>query len=78
MQAVTNTADQASDWIEIGTLQDIPQLGSRVASTPDGDIAVFRNADDEVFALRDQCIPLFHIHKAGFFDTRYFDSDVSH
>ena len=60
MQAVTNTADQASDWIEIGTLQDIPQLGSRVVSTPDGDIAVFRNADDEVFALRDQCP-----HKGG-------------
>jgi nitrite reductase (NADH) small subunit len=49
-----------SGWIEIGRLEAIPPLGARVVRTPDGDIAVFRNADDEVFALRDKCP-----HKGG-------------
>lgn len=44
-----------SDWIEIGCLEDIPSLGARVVNTPDGDIAVFRNAQDEIYALLDQC-----------------------
>ncbi|MFV2060450.1 MAG: nitrite reductase small subunit NirD [Gammaproteobacteria bacterium] len=43
------------DWIEIGSLEEIPKLGARVIETKDGDIAVFRTADDEVFALRDEC-----------------------
>ena len=47
-------------WIEIGMLDDIPRLGARVVQTPDGDIAVFRTADDRVFALRDRCP-----HKGG-------------
>jgi len=47
-------------WIEIGTLDDIPRLGARVVQTPDGDVAVFRTADDQVFALRDKCP-----HKGG-------------
>ena len=57
-----NTAKQNSqnNWIEIGTLADIPKQGARVVRTPDGDIAVFRTLDDEVFALRDQCP-----HKGG-------------
>jgi nitrite reductase (NADH) small subunit len=50
-----------SEWIKIGALADIPMLGARVArSAVHGDIAVFRNADDEVFALRDKCP-----HKGG-------------
>lgn len=52
------TAD--SGWIEIGRLEDIPPLGARVVHTPEGDVAVFRNAEDEVFALRDKCP-----HKGG-------------
>jgi len=44
-----------NDWIEIGALDDIPKLGSRVVETEGGDIAVFRAADDSVFALRDRC-----------------------
>jgi nitrite reductase (NADH) small subunit len=44
-----------SDWITIGRLEDIPKLGSRVVTTADGDIAVFRTSDDQVFALRDHC-----------------------
>jgi nitrite reductase (NADH) small subunit len=47
-------------WIEVGKLDAIPRLGARVVNTPDGDVAVFRTADDEVFALRDQCP-----HKGG-------------
>ena len=47
-------------WIEIGALNDIPVLGSRVVRTPSGDIAVFRTGDDEVFALDDRCP-----HKGG-------------
>ncbi|MBD3619971.1 MAG: nitrite reductase small subunit NirD [Chromatiales bacterium] len=43
------------NWIEVGRLDDIPRLGSRVIATELGDIAVFRNAADEVFALRDRC-----------------------
>ena len=46
---------QMNEWIEVGTLDDIPRLGARVVQTPDGDIAVFRTADDRVFALRDRC-----------------------
>jgi nitrite reductase (NADH) small subunit len=49
-----------SNWIEIGTLNDIPVLGSRVVRTASGDIAVFRTGDDEVFALDDRCP-----HKGG-------------
>ncbi len=43
-----------SKWIEIGTLNDIPKLGSRIVQTKKGDIAIFRTARDTVFALRDQ------------------------
>jgi len=50
----------SENWIEVGSLNDIPQLGARVVETPDGDIAVFRTKDDEVFALRDHCP-----HKGG-------------
>ena len=51
---------QMNEWIEIGSLGDIPKQGARVVRTKDGDIAVFRTADDEVFALRDRCP-----HKGG-------------
>jgi nitrite reductase [NAD(P)H] small subunit len=44
-----------SDWIEVGTIEDIPKLGARVVKTAQGDIGVFRTADDEIFALRDEC-----------------------
>ncbi len=43
------------EWIKIGKLDDIPQLGARVIKTEQGDIAVFRTAEDEVFALNDRC-----------------------
>jgi nitrite reductase (NADH) small subunit len=50
----------SKDWIEVGNLDDIPALGARVVQTADGNIAVFRTRDDEVFAVRDQCP-----HKGG-------------
>lgn len=50
MAAVAETT-----WIDIGALDDIPVLGSRVVETASGNIAVFRNRADEVFALRDKC-----------------------
>ncbi|ALP54855.1 nitrite reductase [Candidatus Tenderia electrophaga] len=49
-----------SEWIEIGALEEIPKLGSRVVARAGGDIALFRAADDTVFALRDKCP-----HKGG-------------
>jgi nitrite reductase (NADH) small subunit len=42
-------------WTEVGPLADIPSKGSRVLVTADGDVAVFRTAGDEVFALFDRC-----------------------
>lgn len=48
-------------WVDIGPLDAIPRLGSRVVrSTRHGDVAVFRTASDGVFALRDKCP-----HKGG-------------
>jgi len=44
-----------AEWIEVGTVEDIPKLGARVVKTEQGNIGVFRTADDEVFALRDEC-----------------------
>jgi len=56
----TAAKKQMNEWIEIGTLDDIPRQGARVVRRTDGDIAVFRTADDRVFALRDKCP-----HKGG-------------
>lgn len=47
-------------WLEIGPLKAVPRLGSRVVKTRQGDIAVFRTGNDEVFAL-DDCCP----HRGG-------------
>jgi nitrite reductase (NADH) small subunit len=47
-------------WIEICALGDIPPRGSRVVQTERGQIALFRTADDEVFALDNRCP-----HKGG-------------
>ena len=49
-----------TQWIEIGALEQIPPLGSRVVRTASGNIAVFRTGDDEVYALDDRCP-----HKGG-------------
>jgi nitrite reductase (NADH) small subunit len=44
-----------SMFVDIGSLADIPRLGARSVKTALGDIAIFRTADDSVFALRDKC-----------------------
>ena len=49
-----------SNWTEIARLDDIPRLGARVVRTDTMDIAVFRTAADQVFALKDSCP-----HKGG-------------
>jgi nitrite reductase (NADH) small subunit len=47
-------------WKRVCVLDEIPRLGSRVVKTIVGNIAVFRTAGNEVFALRDECA-----HKQG-------------
>jgi len=47
-------------WTEIARLDEIPRLGARVLRTDTMDIAIFRTATDQVFALRDRCP-----HKGG-------------
>ncbi|VAW60592.1 Nitrite reductase [NAD(P)H] small subunit [hydrothermal vent metagenome] len=44
-----------SNWIEVGALEDIPQLGARVVKNGSTEIAIFRNSHDEVFAVNDSC-----------------------
>lgn len=43
------------DWLDIGAVEDIPRRGGRVVRTARGCVAVFRAADDRVFALDDRC-----------------------
>jgi nitrite reductase (NADH) small subunit len=47
--------EEGTTWIRVGTLDDIPRLGSRVVQARAEDIAVFRTADDRVFAIFDRC-----------------------
>ena len=57
----TSIAPQA--YTPVCALADIPRLGARVverASACGGNVAVFRTADDRVFALADRCP-----HKGG-------------
>jgi len=47
-------------WVEIGRVGDVPRRGARVVKTPSIDVAIFRTAKDQVFALEDRCP-----HKGG-------------
>jgi len=50
-----------ADWTLVCGIDDIPVLGSRCVARPGGmDVAVFRNAENQVFALLDRCP-----HKGG-------------
>jgi nitrite reductase (NADH) small subunit len=50
-----------SDWKAICKVDDIPVLGARrLPRQCGGDVAIFRNAEDKVFALLDSCP-----HKGG-------------
>ena len=50
-----------TNWKYICQVEDIPRQGARRVARPQGlEVAVFRTADDEVFALLDRCP-----HKGG-------------
>ena len=49
-----------SIWTDIGALDQVPRRGARVVRSAQGCVAVFRTADDQVFALEDRCP-----HKGG-------------
>lgn len=49
-----------NDWIEIGRLEQVPLRGARCVNTPAGKIAVFRTADNQVYAIENRCP-----HKGG-------------
>lgn len=48
------------NWIDIGSIDDVPLKGARKIKTAVGCVAVFRTAQDEVFAASDTCP-----HKGG-------------
>ena len=56
---MSNTSS-LQEWQKIITVEEIPVLGSRVIKAPAGQIAIFRNSEDEVFAVLDECP-----HKGG-------------
>ncbi|NML46457.1 nitrite reductase small subunit NirD [Ramlibacter sp. G-1-2-2] len=50
-----------NEWTPICRVDEIPVLGARRVARPRGmDVAVFRNGEDQVFALLDRCP-----HKGG-------------
>ncbi len=50
----------SNDWLAICPASAIPLLGARVVRTALGNVAIFRNQDDQVFAVQDACP-----HKGG-------------
>ena len=48
------------DWVEIGRIEQIPLRGARCVTTPAGKIAVFRTAENHVYAIENRCP-----HKSG-------------
>jgi nitrite reductase (NADH) small subunit len=49
-----------SRWSRICSVRDIPALGARTVNFEGISVAIFRAADDQIFALRDRCP-----HKGG-------------
>ena len=47
-------------WTDVGALESVPRQGARIIRTAAGCVALFRAADDRVFALDDRCP-----HKGG-------------
>ncbi len=48
-------------WVDVGAIDDdVRAGGARCVNTPEGRIAVFRTAGDQVFAIEDHCP-----HKGG-------------
>jgi len=42
-------------WKDVGAINDIPAQGARIVETSEARIAVFRTADDEIYAIEDKC-----------------------
>jgi nitrite reductase (NADH) small subunit len=53
-------SSSTQNWQKVTTVDEIPVLGSRIIQAVVGQIAVFRNSEDEVFAVLDKCP-----HKGG-------------
>lgn len=49
------SANDVANWVRLCELDDIPVLGSRVVERAEGNLAVFRTSQDQVFALLDRC-----------------------
>lgn len=47
-------------WIDVGALEDIPVRGARLVKTAVGCVAIFRTAEQEVYATASTCA-----HKGG-------------
>ena len=60
MTILETSVSAGTTWKPIGSIDDVPRLGSRTVTTRGDDIAVFRLADDRIFAVYDRCP-----HKAG-------------
>lgn len=52
--------DLTTEWIDVGALEAVEPRGARVIKTAFGCVAVFRTAEDQVFALDNACP-----HKGG-------------
>ena len=52
--------NEARFWFDLGSIDSIPKRGARTVRTPHREIAVFRTASDEFFALENRCP-----HKGG-------------
>jgi nitrite reductase (NADH) small subunit len=48
------------NWLDIGSVSDIPLRGARIVKTAAGCVALFRTTESEVFATADRCP-----HKGG-------------
>ena len=58
---VSDPSDSDAEWTTICRVEDIPRLGARrVARAAGSEVALFRTADDRVYALLDRCP-----HKGG-------------
>jgi len=47
--------DHRIHWWHVGQIKDIPKRGSRCLEQGERRIALFRTADDRLFAIEDQC-----------------------
>lgn len=43
------------NWVPVGQLSDVPRQGARCVTYGDMTVAIFRTADDRIFALEDKC-----------------------